>query len=392
MKHWQETSRILRLLPQFAEQGRKAAIATVIRIEGSAYRRPGAKMLITDDGAILGSVSGGCLEADVREVALSLIQNGVPRLLRYDTGTDYQLPFGLGLGCNGSVEIFVQPVTSTSLLGTVPEVTRVLEKDDRFAVCTIVRGPRDVGRGVVVTTLGKVVGSTGDKSLDQEIAARASDILEGDGSEVQSFGTYEIFVDLQVPPPSLVVFGAGDDTRPLARCAIDVGFRVTVVDHRPAYLSADKYPPEVGLIEARAKAAGSGRADALLSDRADVAIPGVLLGPKTYAVVKTHSLEHDCNWVARLLATNVPYIGILGPRTRTDEILRELRRENDERIFGPVGLNIGAEGPEQIAVSIVAELLAVVSSREPTHLREKQGAIHAVEGAIHATEGGIRGG
>ena len=108
MKHWQETSRILQLLLSRAEQGRAAALATVIHIEGSAYRRPGAKMLIFDDGAMLGSVSGGCLEADVREVALSVMRGGEPRLLHYDTGTDYQLPIGLGLGCNGSVDIFVQ--------------------------------------------------------------------------------------------------------------------------------------------------------------------------------------------------------------------------------------------------------------------------------------------
>jgi xanthine/CO dehydrogenase XdhC/CoxF family maturation factor len=188
-----------------------------------------------------------------------------------------------------------------------------------------------------------------------------SEILGSDDSHLQNFGACEIFVDLQTPPPSLVVFGAGDDSRPLAKCAVDVGFRVTVVDHRPAYISPDNYPPDVRLIEARA----------------DAAIPGLVLGAQTYAVVKTHSLEHDTNWVSRLLATDVPYIGILGPRSRTDEILRDLRREDDERIFGPVGLDLGAEGAEQIAVSIVAELLAMVSNREPIHLRQKSEAIHA---------------
>ncbi len=362
MKHWQETSRILQMLPQLVESGRTAAIATVIRIEGSAYRRPGAKMLVTDDGAMLGSVSGGCLEADVREVALSVIESGPAQLLHYDTGTDYQLPYGLGLGCNGSVDIFVQPATTRDLLATSRAVTRLLAGDDRFAICTVIRGPRAIGRAVVVTPRGKVVGSTGDSNLDQRIATRASDLLEGDDSHLQDFGAYEIFVDLQVPPPSLVVFGAGEDTHPLVRCAIDVGFRVTVVDHRPAYLSADNYSPEIRLIEARATVPE---------------IPDLPLGPRSYAVVKTHSLEHDRNWVSRLLESDVPYIGILGPRTRTDEILRELRKENDERIFGPVGLDLGAEGPEQIAVSIVAELLAQIASREPMHLRHKEGAVHA---------------
>jgi xanthine/CO dehydrogenase XdhC/CoxF family maturation factor len=134
------------------------------------------------------------------------------------------------------------------------------------------------------------------------------------------------------------------------------------VDHRPAHLSNTNYPAEIRLVEARA----------------DDEISHLPLGPNTYAVVKTHSIEHDRNWVGRLLAGDVPYIGVLGPRARTDEIMRELHQEDDERVFGPVGLDLGAEGPEQIAISIVAELLARVSGREPAHLRAKEGAIHAV--------------
>ena len=361
MKHWQETSRILRSLLNCAEQGRTAALATVIHIEGSAYRRPGAKMLILDDGAMLGSVSGGCLEADVREVALSVMHGGDARLLHYDTGTDYQLPFGLGLGCNGSVDIFVQRAVP-DLLEIGGRLTRLLQGDNTFAVCTIVRGPRAIARSVVVTSRGQRFGSTGDVNLDHRIATDTNDLLATGLSQRRDFGGYEVFVDLQVPPPSLVVFGAGGDTRPLARCAAEVGFRVTVVDHRRAYLASDGYPAEVRLVEARA----------------DTAAPDILLGPLTYAVVKTHSVEHDRKWVARLLASDVPYIGVLGPRARTEEILRELRSETDERVFGPIGIDLGADGPEQIAVSIVAELLARVSGREPMHLRQRESAIHVV--------------
>jgi xanthine/CO dehydrogenase XdhC/CoxF family maturation factor len=361
MKHWQETSRIMQLLLDLAEQRRTAALATVIHVEGSAYRRAGAKMLIFDDGAMLGSVSGGCLEADVREVALSVMQGAEARLLHYDTGTDYQLPFGLGLGCNGSVDIFVRRAVP-DLLEIAAPVTRLLQGHKPFAVCTIIRGPRAIARSVVVTSRGEQFGSTGNVNLDRCIATDANDLLERGSSQRQDFGGYEVFVDLQVPPPSLVVFGAGEDTRPLARCAAEVGFRVTVVDHRPAYLSSHNYPAEVRLVEARA----------------NTEMPDVQLGPLTYAVVKTHSVEHDRKWVARLLASDVPYIGVLGPRARTEEILRELRSENDERVFGPVGIDLGADGPEQIAVSIVAELLARVSGREPMHLSQREGAIHVV--------------
>jgi xanthine dehydrogenase accessory factor len=361
MKHWQETSRIMQLLVDLAEQGKTAALATVVRIDGSAYRRPGAKMLVLEDGSMVGTVSGGCLEADVREVALSVMRSGEARLLHYDTGTDYQLPIGLGLGCNGSVDIFVQRAVP-DLLEIARPLTRLLQGDDPFAICTVIRGPRALARPIVVTGREERIGSTGDLNLDHLIADDPSELLETGLSRLENYDAYEVFVDLQVPPPSLVVFGAGQDSRPLARCAAEVGFRVTVVDHRPAYLSSDNYPAEVRLVEARA----------------DEETPDVQLGPLTYAVVKTHSVEHDRRWVARLLASDVPYIGVLGPRARTEEILRELRLENDDRIFGPIGLDLRADGPEQIAVSIVAELLARVSGREPMHLRAREAAIHVV--------------
>src|SRR5256885_3661043 len=190
MKHWQETSRILQLLLSRAEQGRAAALATVIHIEGSAYRRPGAKMLILDDGAMLGSISGGCLEADVREVALSVMHSGEPRLLHYDTGTDYQLPFSLGLGCNGSVDVFVQRAVP-DLLEIAAPVTRLLQGDDAFAVCTVIRGPRAIGRSVVVGSRGERFGSTGDVNLDHRIATDANQVFAMGAPQRQDSGGCE---------------------------------------------------------------------------------------------------------------------------------------------------------------------------------------------------------
>ena len=361
MKHWQETYRILQLLTRLVEQGRGAALATVVHIQGSAYRRPGAKMLIADDGAMAGSVSGGCLEADVREVALSVIRSGTPQLLHYDTGTDDQTPFGLGLGCNGAVDIFVQRASAPDVLKTARQVALLLQGDAPFAVSTIVRGAAGLGRSVVVASHGKPAGSTGDADLDRTIAARASDLLGAGISQLDDLDANHVFTDVQVPPPSLIVFGAGEDSRPLVATATDVGFRVTVVDHRPAYLVPDHYSVGTRLLEARA----------------DSSLSGLPLGPRTYAVVKTHSLAHDREWVGRLLASNVAYIGVLGPSARVDEMLRELGAEENDRVFGPVGLDLGADGPEQIAVSVVAELLALISGREPGHLRAKEGAIHA---------------
>ena len=361
MTNWQETSRILTALGPMIAAGRGAALATVVRIRGSAYRRPGAKLLIADDGAMAGSVSGGCLEADVREVALSVIRTRAPRLLHYDTGTDDQTPWGLGLGCNGVVDIFVQPATAAELREAVGTVATLLQGDASFAVSTIVRGAVGLGRVLVVGAEGKLAGSTTDAALDHAIAARARSILGAGDSQLYELEPIRVFTEVQVPPPNLLILGAGEDARPLARFAAEAGFRVTVVDHRPAYLEPGQYPPGTRLVPAR-------------SDDGSHDLP---LGPRTYAVVKTHSLTHDREWVRRLLASEVPYIGVLGPRARIEEMLRQLGAESNDRVFGPVGLDLGAEGPEQIALSITAELLAAWSGREPGHLRERQGVIHA---------------
>jgi xanthine dehydrogenase accessory factor len=360
MKHWQETSRILQLLTRLVEQGRDAALGTVVNIQGSAYRRPGAKMLIAADGTMAGSVSGGCLEADVREIALSVIRDGIPQLLHYDTGSDDQTPFGLGLGCYGAVDIFVQRATADNFLETSRRIRELLEGDVAFSVSTIVSGLTGLGRAVIIGANGKPSGSTGDVNLDRMIATRARGFLGTGTSELYDLDAHQVFTEVQLPPPSLLIVGAGEDTRPLVTAASNVGFRVTVVDHRSAYLTSEHYPAGTRLINARA--------DSNLLD-----LP---LSSRTYCVVKTHSLEHDRDWVKRLLNSDVPYVGVLGPRLRLDDVLRDTSPEENDRVFGPVGLDLGANGPEQIAVSIVAELLALISGREPGHLRTREGAIH----------------
>lgn len=350
VKHWQETSQILARAARLAQAGQQAAMATVVRIEGSAYRRPGAKMLVGGDGTMTGSVSGGCLEADVRETALSVIRTGVPRLLHYDTGADDTTVWGLGLGCNGSVDVFVQPATTGPALEVAARIRALLEGDVPFAVSTVVAGPADVlGR----TSVSGVAGP------DYPLAASESTLRD--------VGALGEFIEVLTPPPHLLVFGAGDDSIALTAYARDAGFRVTVVDHRSAYLAAERFPEGTRLIQARPEQ-GLG------------APGGLALPPRSYAVVKTHSLLHDREWVEQLLASDAAYIGILGPHARTEHILQQAGpagAAGNDRVFGPVGLELGADGAEQIAVSIVAELLAVRAGCVPRHLRERAGAIHA---------------
>jgi xanthine dehydrogenase accessory factor len=254
--------------------------------------------------------------------------------------------WGLGLGCNGLVDVFVQPATEGPLAAVAEPLRELLAGDSPFAIATVISSAEDLG----LVTLG-------------EQAAGRSGVVCGVGREV--------FVEVLPPPPHLLVCGAGDDARPLVACAAAAGFRVTLVDHRLALLEPQRFPQAARLVLARSEAPD---------------LPAGALPPagRSLAVVKTHSLAHDREWVRRLLAAGVPYIGVLGPRERTVTILQEIgaadpaNPPDTARVFGPVGLDLGADGPFQVAVSIVAELLAFTAQRTPRHLCERREAIHAV--------------
>jgi xanthine dehydrogenase accessory factor len=335
MSHWKETAEILSRVAKLRAAGRRAALATVVRISGSAYRRPGAKFLIEESGDTLGSVSGGCLEADVREIAKAVLASGTPTLRHYSTGTDEDVVWGLGLGCNGLVDVFIQSATEGPLAEQAERLRELLAGEAPFAIATVIGG-EDVGM----------------VSLREQTTDRTGVLRAGDR---------ETFVDGLLPPHHLIVCGAGDDARPLVTYAADAGFRVTVVDHRPGLLEPARFPQAARLLLARAE-------ELIELPSADCSL----------AVVKTHSLAHDEAWVRRLLAAGLPYIGVLGPRARTESILREIGAPGTDRVFGPVGLDLGADGPYQVALSIVAELLAFTARRQPRHLCERREAIHAV--------------
>lgn len=360
MKNWKETADVLERVAQLAHDGQGSAIATVIDISGSAYRRPGAKLLVSERGDSMGGVSGGCLEADVREIARGVIRTGAPRLLHYDTGADDQTVWGLGLGCFGSVDIFVQSAATPSRAVVLERVRGLLSRDDPFAVATLVAGSGEVGRSVAVSVRGLEAAAHGDE-LDRAMGRAAGAALTGGASTITDLDQGRVFTDVLLPPVPLIVCGAGDDARPLVGFAAACGFAVTVVDHREAYLSRERFPDARQLVTLRA----GERPDALHVDR------------RTLVVVQTHSLEHDREWLRRFLQTDVCYIGLLGPRARRDRVLGQLGAVDANRVFGPVGLDLGADGPEQVAISVIAELLAVRTGREPAHLRDRGAAIHA---------------
>jgi xanthine/CO dehydrogenase XdhC/CoxF family maturation factor len=360
VKHWVETAAILGQLTRLIEGGKSAALATVVRIAGSAYRRPGAKLLIEDSGITHGGVSGGCLESDVRAQGLEILRGAPNRLLHYDTGSDEETLWGLGLGCEGAVDVYVQRIDASWMDGPGKQMRELLGAGIPFAPITLLAGPL-AGRTFVLAK-SALSGSSGSAETDREILHRASLLLEGDGGgQMLELGGDAAFVDVLRPPPRLFIFGAGDDARPLGSLATQAGFEVTVVDHRPAYLTPERFPPPLRLALRRP---GDGLSGIPFS-----------ISRRNFAVVQTHALAHDRDWLRALAGQPLAYIGLLGPRARKEHVLRELSLDG-VNLFAPVGIDIGADGPEQVAVSIVAELLAVHARRDPSHLRARLGGIH----------------
>ena len=365
MKHWSETRQVFEWISTLTAEQRRTALATVVSVRGSAYRREGAKLAVSEDGASVGNVSGGCLEGDVREVALQVIATGVPQLRSYCSGVDQLHAWDLGVGCEGEVKVYVEPAPSPSMVEDA-----LLRGDQPFAICReiVASGSPPTWRRIVAT-LHRQDGSLDGGAFDTAVVVRARDLLRtADQSTIVAFGDRSIFIELFRPRPRLVILGAGNDSRPLARLAAEVGFQVVVVDRRASLLQADRFPEDVARVDC---------------STADVT-RRVKFDQNTYVVVMNHNFADDEQYLRAMVGTAAPYIGMLGPRQRTDRMVRSVAADipfDTGRVYGPVGLDVGTDGAEQVALAIIAEILAVRGGRSPASLRQRQAAIHATQRA-----------
>lgn len=353
MKIRAEATEVFRALEGLLAAGQRGAIVMVVGVAGSAYRRPGARMLVGPAGRTWGGISAGCLEEDARLHALDAVEEGTAKLLRYDTSDTSEV--GLGLGCDGQVEVMVRPF-STSEHALVHEVTRALEDDLVVSLAWEI--------DTTEPELAICAGSRGEALSILPVSPRGLALVARDSVTEEEARLVEMeggraFVECMHPSPRLVVCGGGSDSRPIADLARSVGFTVTVLDHRPGNLQASNFPPSTRLVKSRPGEEG-----------ADQSLAG-----SPMVIIKTHSFVHDLAWLQRVLRTEASYIGLMGPRSRIRRLVEEAG--NDPRVYGPVGLDLGARGSEQIAVSVVAELLAVRSCRVPGHLREGRQPIHS---------------
>ncbi len=357
MKQWQETLLILRRMQELLGEGRRAVLAVTAAVEGSSYRGPGAMVLIEDDGSMSGNVTGGCLEQDLKERALTLLEAGRCGTVSYDTGGEEDRIWGLGVGCEGVIHLFLRPFPLAGDEKVIRRCLQWLENGEEFILALVKEEGALQGRLLAARPAEEP--GIPDGPLRSIACGLSRDFNRYRCGETRVEGMALVLV--RVPQPwRLIVFGAGDDTIPLVRYATDAGFRVYVVDHRSAYLSPERFPA----------------AEKLICARYDGTLP-LAIDSRTLAVVKTRLFEHDRGWVLRLAKKSLRYIGLLGPAHRRDRICQGLDEKERGRIFGPVGLDIGAVGPEQIAISIVAELLAVLSGSPGGHARDKKDRLHS---------------
>jgi xanthine dehydrogenase accessory factor len=367
-----ETDEVVQAISEAHEHGTGMALATIVGVTGSTYRRPGARLLVTEGGQMVGNLSGGCLEGEVEGVAREVIESGDARLEYYDLTADDEVVWGWGLGCNGAIEVFIEPADKAAEVADA--IHAAIEAERSLVSATVLESTvAGVERGarLVVGHDGAIQGSLGNPDVDGAAANTARTALNYGATEVRTLeaagGSVRVFFETIEPPLRLLVCGAGHDAIPLVAAAASLGWRVTVVDDREGLLTRERFPRATNFVRARP---GEVTAAAEVDER-------------THAVVMSHNYLRDRDYLTSLLTSTAAYIGMLGPKARLERLYIDLGEQgvevgdaDRERIHGPAGLDIGAEGPEEIAAAIVAEVLALSRDRSAGFLRDRDRPIH----------------
>ena len=348
---------------------RKVAIATVVKVRGSSYRSPGARMLITDDGKWVGSISGGCLEGDALRKARKVMSEEVPILVTYDTREESNQNLGISLGCNGVIDVLIEPLKTDDPYNTISIFENLLNIQEPVAMATVTMG-KNMSEKFLLGKNGESIRFS-DETLNDLVRLDLVALFDSNksGSKEYTFNgeKIEIFQELIQPVVSLIIFGGGFDARPVSQLAKSLGWDVTVTDECVAHIAPVFFP----------------EADKLSLCQRDFIDRDFKITNYTACVLMSHNYEYDRDVLRKILKTETPYIGILGPRKRFDKMLDEFRAENlildkDDlhRIHSPIGLDIGAETPDEIAVSIVAEIQGKFANRSGGFLKYRNAPIH----------------
>ena len=366
MKELQE---IVNAFGNAKKQGKQTALATVVLVEGSSYRRAGARMLLTEDGQLTGAISGGCLEGDALRKARLVITQNKPMLVTYDTMDDDDAKFGVGLGCNGIIHILIEPLSENESRNPIELFRQFLANREPVVFITLFslknkKGDQP-GTCLLISSDKKVSGNLADNILLETLLEEAEFAFKSGISNVKNYDfdqEYTCFIELVQPVISLVVFGAGNDAIPLLNFAAVLGWEVTLVDGRANYASIGRFPTVKQIIIAKP----------------ENALEDIILDSRTAIVLMTHNYNYDLGILKQLLSKDLPYIASLGPKKRLIRMLDELAEEGMDlgegkidNIYGPAGLDIGSENADEIALSIIAEIQAVFKGRDGASLRNK---------------------
>lgn len=372
-----EIAEIISVYDRVRARGQSCVLATVVHLQGSSYRRPGARMLVLDDGTMIGAISGGCLEGDALKKAFLTFSEKQSRLVTYDTSDEEDASVGVQLGCEGVIHILFEYIDTSSAINPLEILRKTQSKRQTSIVVTLFdpqhKKNQQIGTCYVREENGDITSNLSDKNLLELL-----DSIERKQREAQqsAFVSLEInnviskaFIEYIEPLPALIIAGAGNDSLPILQIAQTLGWEVTITDARKSAANADRF---------------AGGCQVIVSNP-ETFLNEVRIDTRTVVVLMTHNFRYDMQLLKAFIKTEVPYIGVLGPRKKLNKMLQELEADGMEldpellsRIYGPTGLDIGAETAAEIALSIIAEIQAVLKNKNGHMLRLKKDVIHSL--------------
>jgi len=370
-----EINNIIKAYEKNKSKNIKVALATVVHVEGSSYRRSGARMLVDENGFITGAISGGCLEGDALKKALMAMYENKNKLVTYDTSNENNISIGVQLGCNGIVHILFEPIEYSFEANPVELLKKIVSQRKNAVIVTLFSLSNRNHQTGTVLYLNNEENCISNKQnistiLDQILkdAAAALDIQQ---SAIKNYTVEnertDAFIEVIKPAISLIICGAGNDVQPLAEMSDLLGWETILIDGRKSHVTNQRFPTV-----SRLKVAS-----------ADEALDDIYIDAQTAFVLMTHNYNYDIKILSQLIETKCKYIGILGPQKKIQRMYDDLSNEGfsisnetKERIFSPVGIDLGAETSEEIALSITAEIKSFFSQKDAAPLRFKKENIH----------------
>ena len=354
---------------------KRLALATLVHLNGSSYRRPGARMIVDEEGQLTGAISGGCLEGDALRKAVFCIHTQRPKLVIYDTSDEEDATIGIQLGCSGIIQVLFEPIDENDPLNPIELLKKAIHKRQNTVLVTLyasqIKKGDTVGTSMLLEDSGEFHNNSSFEFVPETLMQDIRETLTVKKSSFKIYqyndNTFNAFLSFISPPISLVIVGAGNDAIPLQSIAETLGWEVTIVDGRHTYAKIERFSSACQIIVSKP----------------EKVLQQIPIDEKTVFVLMTHNYNYDYAILKALLGKNIPYIGALGPKKKLDNMITDLKAENiflNERkkniLYGPVGLELGAETPAEIALSITAEIMSVMNNKKGGSLRNLVTEIH----------------